>query len=96
MLGWIRFQYPARYPVEVRFERMAAGGDNIAECALRHRKFTIRINHDVLVPSRLHEAIELVIHEWAHARTWGRERAEHGRAWSREYGRLYAAWFDKE
>jgi hypothetical protein len=90
---------PARFPVDVRLGW--PGERCYGVCGLGRRRF------DICVSSRLSEefAIEVLIHEWAHALSWPRDERrftyrwqpysirgpiDHDAAWGRAYAKVYS------
>lgn len=58
------------------------------DCQFRREKFLIRINRNL--PE--HEAIETLLHEWAHTLAWDRcSTDEHCDEWGKSYSRVYRA-----
>jgi len=90
---------PARRPIDVVLGCVPAGCHGY--CAYGSARFRVRVS------SRLPEpfAIDVLIHEWAHALAWPRrnrcmygcepfairERRDHGVAWGRAYAKVYSA-----
>jgi hypothetical protein len=70
-------------PVTVRRVRLRPGLDGW--CACGRRGFTIKIDR------RLPEyfAIEVLIHEFAHVLSWGKDKNPHGVEWGKAYSLVY-------
>jgi hypothetical protein len=63
-LGGLREHLPAPYPVIVRTGRL---GDAIdGQCVRRARRFVVMLDRKLSCD----QAVEALIHEWAHARAW--------------------------
>lgn len=58
------------------------------DCQFKKDRFLIRINR--LLPE--HEAVEVVLHEWAHTLAWDLCQADHHcDEWGKAYSRVYRA-----
>lgn len=88
---WLGQHYPPAYPTRVAFADLKRQGGHYGECKYGRRRLTITIH------SRLpwHHAIEVLLHEWAHAHTWRLgEPNDHGPLWGTTYGLIYSAFYD--
>lgn len=99
ILFGLRTLCPPAKPVVVRASRLP--DDTLGQCTHRRQKFVIQISHRL----REHDAIEVVVHEWAHALAWNYlldelgkrpnmtdeefERHSHDAAWGCAYSRAY-------
>ena len=98
IVGHLHELLPARLPVDVYLG--VGDGRRYGECGLEPSRFRIRVSH------RLPEefAIQVLIHEWAHALSWPRGQnrcsyrwqpiairgpTDHDAAWGRAYARVY-------
>lgn len=86
---WLRLRFPTPIPTRVRVERVRGA---LGDCGLIRDRLVVRVD------SRLdgYQSAAVLIHEWAHAMAWGRERVDHDRAWSDRYGRVYRAFYDRD
>lgn len=98
IVGLLHELLPARLPVDVYLG--VGDGRRYGECGLEPSRFRIRVS------SRLPEefAIQVLIHEWAHALSWPRGQnccsyrwqpiairgpIDHDAAWGRAYAKVY-------
>jgi len=102
VLQTLRTALPAAKPVIVRTSWL--GLDLLGHCVRRPRRFVITLNRDL----REAQAIETLLHEWAHALAWNYaldslatkpmlepgefERACHDEAWGCAYSRVWRAY----
>ena len=93
----LRAAVPACAPVSVRRESPSHG--RLAECALdgsgRNRRFVIRIRPE----ARFNEALDSLIHEWAHALSWTDGHpslTDHDEMWGVAFSRCYRVIFPDE
>lgn len=79
----LKQKFPLEFPVNVRRLQLSKlDGD----CQLKNNSFLIRIDRDL----EEHEAIEVVIHEYAHAIAWDRCHNDlHCDEWGKAYSRVY-------
>jgi hypothetical protein len=82
---WLRKLHP-NIPFGVR--RCKTPADRNGDCKWHGDRFILRVSRDI--PEYMQ--IDVLIHEMAHALTWGREEQDHGPIWGRRYARLYRAW----
>lgn len=86
VIRFLKRELPPYYPVSVRRLRLSDSLDG--DCQLKGEKFLIRINRNLSE----HEAIEVALHEWAHALAWWRcPLDEHCDEWGKAYSRVYRA-----
>lgn len=74
---------PAPLPVKVR--RVKTASDLDGDCNHRDTYFYIRINRTLAE----HEAIDTLLHEWAHAIAWPSSGDAHSSDWGRAYSKVY-------
>ena len=74
---------PPRLPVKVRRVRLKRGIDGDCEKCVGH--YYIRINRNLSES----EAIDTLIHEWAHALSWSIRGDDHCDEWGKAYSRVY-------
>ncbi len=102
ILSGLRVLCPPAQPVIVRASRLP--DDTLGQCLRRRHKFVIQLSHRL----REHDAIEVLVHEWAHALAWNYlldelgkrsnmtddefERHSHDAAWGCAYSRTYRAY----
>jgi hypothetical protein len=83
---FLRAACPADLPVNVRRTKMSDALDG--DCSFRKEQYHIRVNRTL--PE--HEAIETLLHEWAHAVAWDRcHDDDHCDEWGKAYSRIYRA-----
>lgn len=86
VIRFLKKTFPAYLKVSVR--RLALSEHLDGDCQLKTDKFQIRINRDL----QEHEAIETLLHEWAHVIAWDRcPTDEHCDEWGKAYSRIYRA-----
>lgn len=86
VISFLKRSCPLAYPVNVRRLKLSEHLDG--DCGFSNDKFLIRINKNL--PD--HEAIETLLHEWAHAVAWDRCPVdEHCDEWGKAYSRVYRA-----
>lgn len=90
----LRKAAPTQHPVRIR--RESAGKGRLADCALevsgRSRRFVIRIRPE----ARFQEALDSLIHEWAHALAWSVGHptlTDHDEVWGVCLSKAYRAVF---
>lgn len=84
VIRFLKKTCPTLYPVSVRRLRMSDSFDG--NCQFKGDSFLIRINRTL--PE--HEAIETLLHEWAHVIAWDRcPDDEHCDEWGKAYSRIY-------
>lgn len=72
------------FPVEIR--RLKISNNLDGDCQFKNNKFVIRINRNLLE----HEAVETVIHEFAHVIAWEKCKSEvHSNEWGKAYSLIY-------
>lgn len=102
VLARLREHCPAAKPVVVRTSWLPP--DILGECIRRPRRFVIRLNNSL----RADQAVETLLHEWAHALAWNFsldrlsrlpgldpaefDRASHDEAWGCAYSRVWRAY----
>ena len=72
-----------KYPLCVK--RCIVPKDREGDCDLCKRKFIIRI--DKKLPEYF--ALDVLIHEVAHALSWNKDKDEHGLNWGKSYSKVY-------
>lgn len=86
LICFLKRSYPQSYPVSVRRVRLAESYDGC--CQFKGRYFLISVN--CKLPE--HEAIETLLHEYAHVIAWDKCRNDdHCDEWGKAYSRLYRA-----
>jgi len=83
--AWLRLHHSPRSPVRVRVERFKE--DHLGFCTEDDGGFLIRIRPC----APIHEQIETLLHEWAHA---AKGCMNHGKRWGARHQRIYHHWFD--
>jgi len=102
VLAGLRALLPPAKPVVVRTSWMPS--TTLGECAKRTEKFVIRLNDQMTEA----QAVETLLHEWAHALAWNFSldrlartpgvspeefsRASHDEAWGCAYSRVWRAY----
>ena len=75
---------PANLPVRVR--RVTVPRDRFGDCSKYDDYYLIRVSNKL----RTEEAINILIHEWAHAISWDKCALEdHSNEWGKAYSRVY-------
>ena len=70
-----------KYPIIIRRRKIAEDG----YCTLTENKFIIQINRNL----PYYVAMEVVLHETAHAMAWNKDKDDHGPNWGRAYSKIY-------
>lgn len=99
VLAGLRRHCPAAMPVVVRTSWLSS--DTLGRCARRKSRFVIALNANM----NEHDAVETLIHEWAHALSWNLvldrlsrqdsvdphdfQEASHDEAWGCAYSRVW-------
>ena len=99
VLAGLRKHCPAAMPVVVRTSWLSS--DTLGRCARRKSRFVIALNANM----NEHDAVETLIHEWAHALSWNLvldrlsrqdsvdphdfQEASHDEAWGCAYSRVW-------
>jgi len=102
VMGTLRFTCPPAMPVVVRTARLPA--NILGNCARRPRRFVIQLNRYLTDE----QAVETLLHEWAHALAWNFsldqlakapgiqpdefDRASHDEAWGCAFSRVWRAY----
>ncbi len=81
-IGLLKKECPPSLPVKVR--RVRTPKDVDADCQQKPDHFLIRVDRTL----EEHEAIEALVHEWAHALIWEHTR-EHTNEWGKAYSKVY-------
>ncbi len=97
-LGRLRRHVPL--PVDIVFVRNLSTRTNDIACCSKPRsaqgRFRIEFDETLLLPIHMDFLAQLLIHEWAHALSWGMEKPDHGDlmglAWSRCYRVAVEGW----
>ncbi len=79
--AWLRLHFPLDRDVAVRVEKVKGG---FGDCTVLDGKFRIRINKE----ATWYHAIDLLLHEWAHALAWEDEATEHGPEWGVAFAKI--------
>ena len=92
----LRQNVPCRWPVLIHLRRGMRGSGEFG-CAYpalisRKKKHCIVIEIEESLTGQ--EAIDTLIHEYAHAVAWNRRGSDHGPAWGEAYSRCYRAVVD--
>lgn len=82
LIKLLKEQCPLPLPVQVR--RVVTPNSLDGDCQKKEDHFRIRI--DRTLPE--HEAIETILHEWAHALIWEHSQM-HTNEWGKAYSRVY-------
>lgn len=80
----LREFFPLVYPHRVVRRRLTEH-DGLCSLLEEPRRFSIAISDEASES----EQVRLLIHEWAHARTWFIREADHGPNWALEHGQIY-------
>jgi len=87
----LRRRVPCRWPVIVslRHRMKESGNYGCADVAIvtKARRHVAMIDIDDSLTGQ--EAIDTLIHEYAHVVAWGQDRDDHGPAWGKAYARCY-------
>lgn len=75
-------------PIKVR--RVKMSDDLDGECEYYKGQYTIKINRTL---NEAH-AIDVLMHEIAHAMSWNTEANDHGRQWGIAYSKVYRMFLD--
>lgn len=75
-------------PVKVR--RMKLPDDLEGLCIERTNYFLIKVSNELTVGN----AIDVMIHEFAHVESWGKQKDAHGVVWGKCYSRLFREYYD--
>ena len=110
--SWLRVHYPTAYPVDVRWvPKLASDTSEKHQLSAHEQDMGIyamcdRVGHrfKILLSKRrcrtLAEATETLLHEWAHAVTWGLERQNrhrpscHDNAYWLVFGQMYRHYYE--
>lgn len=93
IVRYLRAHWPTRKPIRLFVRRQSDGPDgSVAACtpSIDGRLFVIDIDNRAC----FFHALDLVLHEFAHARTYGVPGPHHGAAWAGEYAALVTAFED--
>jgi len=84
VVRFVKKEFPVDFPVSIRRLKLSDKLDG--DCYFNETNFEIRINNQL--PE--HEAIETLIHEYAHVLSWKQCVNEyHGDQWGKFYSRIY-------
>jgi hypothetical protein len=102
--NWLADKFPTPYPVTLRIGPIPREPDSDGDRPARScgdttrtkRRITIRISDKL----DWYSAIDTLLHEWAHARSYPHSTMEdklehHGSQWAVTYGEIYMAYHDK-
>jgi len=88
----LRRYVPCRWPVDIHIKRGLAENDSALGCTVpvldaRSRKYRLVIELEWSLTEQ--EAINTLMHEWAHAATWQFPGDHHGPRWGKSFARCY-------
>ena len=86
---YLKANYPFDFPVVVR--RIKMPENYCGECDFESGQYFISINKKLSVDA----AIETLLHEMAHAKSWGKDNEDHGINWGKEYSKIYRVYEKK-
>ena len=99
--NWLRREFPTPYSVRLRIEALGPPGKQSGNWGETYRSrsgrsLTLRIDSRI----KWQEAIDVLLHEWAHAVTWRQEWVEnrrplHDDEWALQFGKIYRAFHDE-
>jgi len=95
VLRYLESKYITPFPVKLRFTKVCMTHEK--GCTYRHGK---KLNIVINLRLNMYHAVETLIHEYAHARTWRHERIEkiekihHGPDWGVSYAELWQDFYD--
>ena len=92
-LSFLRKEFSVDYPVRVRRQKLDKETDG--DCLFLNDKkyFRVRINKKL----KEYEAIETLLHEWAHVLAWDCcNKDYHCDAWGKYYSRIYRKYFKQD
>lgn len=82
---------PCAYPVKLG--KPFTRGDDIADTEFTGKSYIIRVRERITMEEALASVVrDAIMHEYAHARVWGRLQAmtgDHDGHWGMEYARVY-------
>ncbi len=81
VVSLLKRKCPAKFPVHVRRVTLKEDG----ECMFKEGEFWIRINREL----EAYMAIEVLLHEWAHALAWNEKKDAHHDGWGIAFSRVY-------
>lgn len=90
---WLADKYPCAYPVVVQFEYME---DEVGSCDRIGKEFIISLDPK----TRWDLMIMILIHEWAHARTWRhaviekKKDVQHDSDWGIAFAEIYRHFYE--
>jgi hypothetical protein len=79
----------ATYPLSIRRTQLKCDLDG--QCELQKELFVIKINKKLTE----YHAIDVVIHEVAHAVAWEKDKDIHGPNWGKAYAKVYRIFLNK-
>lgn len=82
MIRHLRKTLDLSHPIKIRRVKMK---ENDGECKFLNGKFIIRINKSL--PE--FAAIDVALHEFAHAISWNKDKDMHGIQWGKAYSLVY-------
>ena len=101
--NWLADKFPTPYPVTLRIGPLPREdtrnedrpSHSCGDTTRTKRRITIRVSDKL----DWYSAIDTLLHEWAHARTYPHSTMEdkiahHGSQWAVVYGEIYAAYHD--
>lgn len=81
-----------QYPIYIRRVKMPADLDGTCEFRNTPKKhYLILINRKLTE----HYSVDVVLHEVAHAMSWGKDKDFHGRNWGLAYSKIYRIYLEE-
>jgi len=90
LVNFLKKKYPHKHPVHVR--RTKVPGKYVGLCEQKtDNSFLIRIDKNL--PE--YYAVEVLLHEFAHVISWGKDKNYHGNNWGIAYSKVYRAYIEE-
>lgn len=86
---FLKKTFPTNLPVKVR--RVHLKNELDGECVKYKDFFSIKVQKDL----EEHQAIEVLLHEFAHVLSWDETKDFHSKKWGEEYARVYRSYLSK-